>query len=589
LKFRFDIKYVSFGLVCLFLFSGFSSVVISEKSLSKNMYLDELEFMCYDEDDQSRSKFSYCIGNYNGNVVNGMESDVFRSDVFDNGVDDFFLSSSVDLMDSAWPMKCHDTKHSGRSPYSTADNNGAELWKFKADNWIEDGAVIGNDGEIYFGDTAGNFYALNSDGSLKWKYKTAGSITSSPALADDGTIYIGSWDHFLHALYPNGTLKWKFVVGAFASIIGDPTVAEDGTIYVGSTGLTNGTEEIGRIFAVHPDGTKKWMYQTGYKVSSSPAIADDGTVYIGSGDMYLYAMNPDGSLQWRFKTGHYIKGPPSIADDGTIYVGSYDDYLYALNPDGTVKWKCKVGYGTETNPSIGPDGTIYVGGGNLWAINPDGTLKWTFDLDEDEKIFQSSPAISSDGIIYVGTQIDETKGGDILAVNPDGTLRWRRRIANTWVQSSPCIGKNGIVYIGSSSDLDTGYLYAFGHGENVNSPPDKPTITGPHDGKTGELYAYTITATDPDGDDISYYMNWGDGSNSGWQGPYNSGTSITLSHTWNEEGSYSMKAKAKDTEGSESSWTTFVVTMPKNKGYRQFFFFEQLFLRFPKIHQIVTK
>jgi len=234
-----------------------------------------------------------------------------------------------------------------------------------------------------------------------------------------------------------------------------------------------------------------------------------------------------------------------------------------------VKWKYKLKWGTETNPSIGPDGTIYVGDDRLYAINPDGTLKWTFDLDEDEEIFQSSPAISADGIIYVGTQIDEIKGGDILAVNPDGTLRWHRRIANIWVQSSPCIGKNGIVYIGSSFDEngdDYGYLYAFGHGENVNNPPDKPTITGPHDGKTGESYTYTITATDPNGDDISYYMNWGDGSNSNWQGLYASGTSITLSHTWNEDGTFSMKAKAKDDEGSESPWTTFVVTMPKNKN-----------------------
>ena len=111
------------------------------------------------------------------------------SDVIDTG-----------LMDSAWPMKCHDTKHSGRSPFSTINNNGAELWKFQADTWIEEGPIIGSDGTIYFGDFSGNFYALNPDGTLKWKYMTGGWIWSTPAIDEDGTVYIGSMDCGLYAV-----------------------------------------------------------------------------------------------------------------------------------------------------------------------------------------------------------------------------------------------------------------------------------------------------------------------------------------------------------------------------------------------------
>jgi len=278
-------------------------------------------------------------------------------------------------------------------------------------------------------------------------------------------------------------------------------------------------------------------------------------------------MYPNGTLRWRFKTGHYIKGPPSIATDGTIYVGSYDDYLYALHPDGTLKWKYKLKYGTETNPSIGPDGTIYVGDDRLYAINPDGTLKWTFNLGSNQDIFQSSPAVSADGIIYVGTNIGETSGGDIIAVNPDGTERWRHRIADDWVDSSPCIGKDGAVYIGSSLDDNGdfhGYLYAFGPGE---IPPNPPFITGPTNGKTGEEYSYSISTTDPDDDNIFYYVEWDDGTNTGWQGPYPSGTRITLNHTWTIQGTFTIKAKAKDENDSESDWATLEVSMPKNKPY----------------------
>jgi outer membrane protein assembly factor BamB len=314
----------------------------------------------------------------------------------------------------------------------------------------------------------------------------------------------------------------------------------------------------------------KWQYRTKGTIIGGPAIDRDETIYIGSMDSYFYAVNPNGSLKWKFKTDDCIKGPPSIGTDGTIYIGSYDGYLYALFPDGSLKWKCRIGYGTETNPSIGPDGAIFVGGEELYAVNPDGTLRWIFELQSNEIIFQSSPAISADGIIYVGTNIDETSGGDIIAVNPDGTLRWRHRIANEWVDSSPCIDENGIVYIGSSSITDTdpirphGFLYAFGPGD-VNNPPDQPTIQGDTNGKIGETYTYTISGTDPDNDMISYFVDWDDGSDSGWQGPYDSGTSIELSHSWSEKDSYVIKAKAMDSEGSESNWATLQVSMPKNK------------------------
>jgi hypothetical protein len=40
------------------------------------------------------------------------------------------------LMDSVWPMKCHDNHHTSQSPYSTADNSYIEKWRFYNDGWI---------------------------------------------------------------------------------------------------------------------------------------------------------------------------------------------------------------------------------------------------------------------------------------------------------------------------------------------------------------------------------------------------------------------------------------------------------------------
>ena len=472
-------------------------------------------------------------------------------------------------MDSAWPMKCHDNRHTGLSPYSTADNPGIEKWRFKGGGitgWVDGGIVIGDDGTLYFGDTWANFYAIYPNGTLKWTYKTGESITSSPALAEDGTIYVGSWDHCLHAFYSNnGTRKWKFNANG-ANIASSPAIAEDGTIYFGTLwSLGNG----GKIHAVNHDGTEKWRYQTGDAILSDPAIGDDGTIYIGSMDNYLYAFYPNGTLRWKFKTGGDVKSPPSIAEDGTIYFGSldFDNSLYALFPNGTLKWKVGTGDGTSANPSIAEDGTIYVGSNKLRAFFPNGTLKWSFDLGPGRHIQYSSPAIAEDGTIYVGTNINEVSGGDIIAVNPDGTEKWRKKIAaEGWVDSSPTIGEDGTVYIGSSG---RGYLHAFESVES-NEPPETPTISGETNGKPREDYWYSIIAVDPDRNPISFYIDWGDDTNTGWTSERASGEKCYYEHSWSIRGSYTIRVKAKDVLGEESDWATLEVSMPKNKMINPF-------------------
>ena len=101
-----------------------------------------------------------------------------------------------------------------------------------------------------------------------------------------------------------------------------------------------------------------------------------------------------------------------------------------------------------------------------------------------------------------------------------------------------------------------------------NKPPNKPNKpSGPTSGKAGTSYTYSTSTTDPDGDQVYYWFDWGDGTNSGWLGPYNSGQTVSASHTWSEKGSYNIKVKAKDTNDAESDWSDpLPITMPKSKG-----------------------
>jgi hypothetical protein len=101
---------------------------------------------------------------------------------------------------------------------------------------------------------------------------------------------------------------------------------------------------------------------------------------------------------------------------------------------------------------------------------------------------------------------------------------------------------------------------------NDNQIPNKPIINGPPHGNAGTSYNFTFTSADPDSDDVSYYIKWGDGSITDWTTPQSSGSpGYTEGHTWDDQGTYSIEAKAKDIHDVESDWATLEVVMPVNQ------------------------
>jgi hypothetical protein len=88
-----------------------------------------------------------------------------------------------------------------------------------------------------------------------------------------------------------------------------------------------------------------------------------------------------------------------------------------------------------------------------------------------------------------------------------------------------------------------------------SNPPYPPSINGPTDGRSWEEYEFTFTTTDPDNDDVYYYVDWGDDTNSGWMGPYQSGEEATIKNKWTSAGQYGIKARARDTNYVASDWS----------------------------------
>ena len=545
------------GIIALFIISAVSPMVIgytsnTVKDVERDEFLDKLAYLSYSNYDNSAKSEYYkekLLNDYSNDDIDVVEEDIVQP------VEPSLITSSGGPMDSPWPMMLHDVHHTGRSPYNTSHITDFEKWRFPG-HVMEGGTAIDKNGTVYIGAYTRNFgdylYAIYPNGTMKWKYEAQGFIQTIPAIAEDGTIYFGTdsiSSNYFYAIDSNGNLKWSRQAGR--GVQSSPAIGDDGTVYFGDWS--------DRINAYYPNGTIKWQYKTGNPVLSSPALYND-MVFCGSCDYYFYALyQSNGTLKWKLETGYDVRVSPCIGDDGTVYFVSRDSYLYSVYPNnGTIKWKTDVGAGTH--PTIDKNGIIYAGWDKLYAVySENGTIKWTFNPGNMRCIEGGAPVTSADGTIYFCTRIRELAGGEIIALHNNGTEKWRKKICNTYIDCGLAIAEDGTVYARSTCEWG-GYLHAFGPVES-NSPPETPTISGKTNGKVGERYWYTLRAVDPDKNPIRFYIDWGDGTHTGWTSERASGENCYYEHTWSELGSYTIRAKTKDILGEESDWGTLEVAV----------------------------
>ena len=99
-------------------------------------------------------------------------------------------------------------------------------------------------------------------------------------------------------------------------------------------------------------------------------------------------------------------------------------------------------------------------------------------------------------------------------------------LRNSW---GPEWGEDGYMRI-EYGVCDVGYRTVYITMPNAApNNPQKPD--GPIEGVTAIEYEYASNTTDPEGEKIYYLFDWGDGTDSGWIGPYDSGQTGKASHT----------------------------------------------------------
>lgn len=98
----------------------------------------------------------------------------------------------------------------------------------------------------------------------------------------------------------------------------------------------------------------------------------------------------------------------------------------------------------------------------------------------------------------------------------------------------------------------------------ANDPPGAPTITGPNGGKPNTQYTFTFNSVDPEGENVKYHISWGDGVTDTTSFAA-SGADVDASHTWENEGTYTITASAEDVNGLVGPQATKTMNVPRGK------------------------
>ena len=118
-----------------------------------------------------------------------------------------------------------------------------------------------------------------------------------------------------------------------------------------------------------------------------------------------------------------------------------------------------------------------------------------------------------------------------------------------------------------------------------SNKPSAPQIEGPSSVKIGRNSKFTFTSYDYDEDPLYLFVDWGDGSEVGWIGPFNSGEEMELNHMYSSEGDIEISAIAKDYNGIESDIGTMSLSVSRAKALNKNLL--NFFLKFDLFRQLL--
>lgn len=270
--------------------------------------------------------------------------------------------------------------------------------------------------------------------------------TSNPVFSPDGkTMYIPTSTpagHLFAIDVVSGEFKWVFAISQI-TYGGGALVAPDGTIYqcVRNAAINN-------VYAINPNGTQKWAVKLDAAIGAFPALSVDGILYCLTNKSTLYALDASsGAIKWQQSLDGATGSAVAIDKAGNVYAGT-SAAIYAFKPNKDQIWKLEEVNVTEQATFALKEQVLYatLKGGGLVAVDmTNGTKKWTYPTTKGDAYF---PIADKNGNVYFTEKGSQT----VHAVNAAGSKIWEKNVGNNLNYSGGALSTDGILYVGTQSN-----------------------------------------------------------------------------------------------------------------------------------------
>lgn len=270
--------------------------------------------------------------------------------------------------------------------------------------------------------------------------------TSNPVFSPDGkTMYIPTSTpagHLFAIDVVSGEFKWVFAISQI-TYGGGALVAPDGTIY---QCVRNAT--INNVYAINPNGTQKWAIKLDAAIGAFPALSADGVLYCLTNKSTLYALDASsGAIKWQQSLDGATGSAVAIDKAGNVYAGT-SAAIYSFKSNKEQNWKLEEVNVTEQATFALKDQVLYatLKNGGLVAVDmTNGTKKWTYPTTKGDAYF---PIADKNGNVYFTEKGSQT----VHAVNASGSKIWEKNVGNNLNYSGGALSTDGILYIGTQSN-----------------------------------------------------------------------------------------------------------------------------------------
>ena len=386
--------------------------------------------------------------------------------------------------------------------------------------------VIGTNGSMIIGDSAGILHILDPSNTNAWSStNSGGGFWAAGAVSSEGAIYAGNNARRLLAVSHSAATLWEY--DAESGLNSSPAIGSDGTIYIGTSG-----GKLISIFGGSGLADTPWpMYQRDARHTGCDTTPATFPGFVTNVAASVGSFNDKIRVSWDLAPGaayyQVWRNVQSNVNSAVLIAGCvggqdfYDDtgatpgtnYFYWIRPANGVGLgdfsQAHVGFrrialpgeylgdsmpwdAAGTSPSLGVDGTIYVGsvsGRKLYAFTPVLTKLWEFTYGAP-----STAAVGDDGEIYAWIL-----NGRFYGLNTNGTSDW-------WFPGSyathlpPAITASGTLIVADRNQtvscydpIGKSYLWQYPAGSAISAAPaigaDGAIYFGTQDGQLHALNA----------------------------------------------------------------------------------------------------